>query len=210
MANKYLSSFVRIQKDRDHQVSQSGPYCFVRHPLYISDILFYPLASLFLGSLLALVPAALIMAVFVIQTYLEDTTLKKELDGYLEYSKKVKYQEYEEIWNAAPYAMDLQEGIHFEFGFTQNSAFVIETKGRYAKFTDLSGTLEYESRGSVINTSGTEEDALLWYGIWHRSGGEYPEVLISESGENWIWSTERKGEVNLNSIVFQAGLKLTF
>ena len=98
MSNKYMSSFVRIQKDRDHKVSQSGPYRFVRHPLYISDIAFYPLVSFFLGSLWALVPAALIMAVFVIRTYLEDNTLKKELGGYLEYSKKVKYRLLPYVW----------------------------------------------------------------------------------------------------------------
>ncbi|MFO7979537.1 MAG: hypothetical protein R6V00_01735 [Candidatus Aminicenantes bacterium] len=119
--------------------------------------------------------------------------------------------EYEETWNAASNTMGFHGGIHFEFGFTQNSAFVIGAKGRYAKFTDITGDLEYESRTSLTTVSGTIEDATLWYGAWHRGGEEYPGILISDDGgSSWTWIYERKGEVNLSGIVFQAGLKLTF
>lgn len=97
-ANTYMSSSVRIQKDRGHQVIQSGPYRFVRHPLYISNIVFFPFLALFLGSLWALIPAAVIMTLFVIRTSLEDSTLKKELDGYHEYTQRVKYRLLPYIW----------------------------------------------------------------------------------------------------------------
>jgi hypothetical protein len=126
------------------------------------------------------------------------------------YEKNNIGEEYEQTWNATSNTIGFQGGIHFEFGFTRNSSFVIGAKGRYAKFKDISGDLEYESRGSILTISGTEEDAILWYGIWHRSGGEYPGVFIDTGGNNWFWSTERKGEVNLSGIVFQAGLKITF
>jgi len=119
--------------------------------------------------------------------------------------------EYEETWNAASDAMGFHGGIHFEFGFTQNSAFVIGAKARYAKFTNISGTLEYESRTSMTTVSDTEEDARLWYGAWQRGGEEYPGILISEDGQTkWTWIYEREGEVDLSGIIFQAGLKITF
>ncbi len=98
IANQYLSSFVRIQEDRDHQVSQAGPYRFIRHPMYAGDILTYPFVALFLSSLWALLPAALIIVLFIVRTYLEDNTLQRELDGYLEYTKQVRYRLVPYVW----------------------------------------------------------------------------------------------------------------
>jgi protein-S-isoprenylcysteine O-methyltransferase Ste14 len=72
VANEYLSSFVRIQKDRDHQVIKKGPYRFVRHPMYSGFIISYPFVALFLNSLWALIPAAIIIILFIVRTYLED------------------------------------------------------------------------------------------------------------------------------------------
>ena len=98
IANEYLSSFVRIQEERGHQVSQAGPYRFIRHPMYAGDILSYPFVALFLNSLWALIPAALIIVLFIVRTYLEDTTLQRELEGYSEYTQKVKYRLVPYVW----------------------------------------------------------------------------------------------------------------
>ena len=118
---------------------------------------------------------------------------------------------YEKTWNATSNTIGFHGGIHFEFGFTQNSAFVIGAKGRYAKFTDISSDLEYESRTPFGTVSGTIEDAMLWYGSWYRGAGEYPGIYINDDGGTYCsWTYERKGEVNLSGIVFQAGLKIIF
>ena len=98
IANEYLSSFVRIQEDRGHQVSQAGPYRFIRHPMYAGNIISYPLVAIFLNSLWALIPAAIIMVLFIVRTHLEDITLQRELDGYLEYTKIVKYRLLPYVW----------------------------------------------------------------------------------------------------------------
>jgi protein-S-isoprenylcysteine O-methyltransferase Ste14 len=98
VANEYLSSFVRIQKDRGHQVNKRGPYRFVRHPMYSGNIVSYPFVALFLNSLWALIPAAIIIVLFILRTYLEDVTLQKELDGYREYTKIVKYRLLPFVW----------------------------------------------------------------------------------------------------------------
>jgi protein-S-isoprenylcysteine O-methyltransferase Ste14 len=55
--NRYLEPTVRIQKDRGHQVVSSGPYRFVRHPMYVGLILQYIASPLMLGSKWAFVPA---------------------------------------------------------------------------------------------------------------------------------------------------------
>jgi protein-S-isoprenylcysteine O-methyltransferase Ste14 len=51
-----------------------------------------------LGSLWALIPAALAVLLIIIRTYLEDATLQKELTGYADYAKKVKFRLLPGIW----------------------------------------------------------------------------------------------------------------
>jgi protein-S-isoprenylcysteine O-methyltransferase Ste14 len=57
--NRFFSSVVRIQHDRGHEVIQTGPYKYVRHPGYIGGILMAISAALVLGSLWALIPEGL-------------------------------------------------------------------------------------------------------------------------------------------------------
>ncbi len=98
MSNKYFSTLVRIQIERNHTVSTGGPYSFVRHPGYVGYILFNFATPFILGSLWALIPAGTVFILLVIRTGLEDRTLKKELDGYKEYAKRVKYRLVPGIW----------------------------------------------------------------------------------------------------------------
>ncbi len=96
--NKWFSSVVRVQKDRDQKVVQTGPYKIVRHPGYIGGILMGISMSLVLGSLWAVIPGSIVMILLVIRTYLEDSTLQKELSGYADYAKKVRYRLLPGIW----------------------------------------------------------------------------------------------------------------
>ncbi|HUV75978.1 MAG TPA: isoprenylcysteine carboxylmethyltransferase family protein [Dehalococcoidales bacterium] len=96
--NRFFSSVVRIQKDRGQEVVQNGPYHSVRHPGYVGGILMAISTSLVLGSLWALIPAGVIFILLVIRTYLEDTTLQKELTGYADYAKKVRFRLLPGIW----------------------------------------------------------------------------------------------------------------
>jgi protein-S-isoprenylcysteine O-methyltransferase Ste14 len=96
--NAFLSDVVRIQKDRGHTVCTTGPYKYVRHPMYVGVILIMLCFPLSLGSLYTLIPAAIIMVLFLIRTALEDKTLKEELPGYIEYSHKVRYRLIPGLW----------------------------------------------------------------------------------------------------------------
>jgi len=98
LENRHFEGTVRIQKDRDHQVISSGPYQFVRHPGYISMICASLLTPLILGSQMALIPAGVASLGMVVRTYLEDKTLKAELEGYTEYAQKVKFRLFPGIW----------------------------------------------------------------------------------------------------------------
>jgi protein-S-isoprenylcysteine O-methyltransferase Ste14 len=97
-SNKFLSTFVRIQDDRGHKTITSGPYRFVRHPMYLGVMIMSLAMPLLLGSGWALIPGLLNIILFVIRTSLEDRTLLKELPGYPEYAKEVRYRLLPGIW----------------------------------------------------------------------------------------------------------------
>ena len=96
--NHFLASYARLQPDRGQSVVQSGPYRVVRHPMYTAVIGFLFGTALLLGSWLALVVAALIAALFVIRTRLEDRMLTSGLDGYRAYTKRVPNRLVPGIW----------------------------------------------------------------------------------------------------------------
>jgi protein-S-isoprenylcysteine O-methyltransferase Ste14 len=97
-SNRFFSSVVRIQKDRGHVVITSGPYRFVRHPAYTGMSAFTLATPLILNSRWAFVPAALTAAVTALRTLLEDRTLQRELEGYSDYARRVKYRLAPPIW----------------------------------------------------------------------------------------------------------------
>jgi protein-S-isoprenylcysteine O-methyltransferase Ste14 len=96
--NTYLSRIVEIEKERGHKVITSGPYGFVRHPLYVGVIILVLAMPLALGSLYAVIPAVLLDGLLVVRTYLEDKMLHEELPGYKEYAKKTRYRLLPSVW----------------------------------------------------------------------------------------------------------------
>ena len=96
--NIYFEPTVRIQEERDHKVITSGPYRIMRHPGYLAGILFAVSIPLLIGSLFSYIPVSIYILLMIIRTWLEDITLKKELNGYLDYSKQVKYRLIPWIW----------------------------------------------------------------------------------------------------------------
>jgi protein-S-isoprenylcysteine O-methyltransferase Ste14 len=96
--NTFLSRHVEIQEERGHKVITTGPYRFVRHPMYIGTTILLLALPVALGSLYALIPAALCIIFMIIRTYLEDKTLHEELEGYTEYAQKTKYRLLPGIW----------------------------------------------------------------------------------------------------------------
>ena len=98
IVNRYFESTVRIQEDRDHEVVSTGPYKFVRHPGYLSGILWMSSIPLILGSLYAFFPVMIYAAMMTLRTSLEDSTLREELPGYADYAERVKFRLIPWIW----------------------------------------------------------------------------------------------------------------
>jgi protein-S-isoprenylcysteine O-methyltransferase Ste14 len=97
-ANPYLSPAVRLQGERNHQTISSGPYRYVRHPMYAAVIPFAFGTSLLLGSAWGLVGALVLMVAVAIRAVLEERTLEKELPGYRAYTERVRSRLIPGVW----------------------------------------------------------------------------------------------------------------
>lgn len=96
--NTYLSRVVEIQHDREHKVISTGPYRYIRHPMYVGVTVMFFCIPLGLGSLWTFIPATLFTVLLVIRTHLEDKTLRTELEGYASYADRVRYRLVPGIW----------------------------------------------------------------------------------------------------------------
>ncbi len=98
LVNPHLETTVRIQSDRGHAVISTGPYRFVRHPMYAGIIVQQIGFAAVLGSAWAYVPVAVTAVILIVRTALEDRTLRAELAGYAEYAGKTPYRLVPFVW----------------------------------------------------------------------------------------------------------------
>jgi protein-S-isoprenylcysteine O-methyltransferase Ste14 len=96
--NRFFSSTVRIQTERQHAVCETGLYKIVRHPAYMGSVIQAAGFPLLFNSLWSIIPVSLLIILFLIRTGLEDRTLKNELTGYLNYTTKTKFRIIPYVW----------------------------------------------------------------------------------------------------------------
>jgi protein-S-isoprenylcysteine O-methyltransferase Ste14 len=97
-ANSYAAAVVKVQKERGHQVISTGPYAWVRHPMYAGAILFFLGTALLLGSWYAFAIGLVLIALFGLRAVWEEDTLKAELPGYPDYAARVRYRFVPGVW----------------------------------------------------------------------------------------------------------------
>jgi len=96
--NSYLSPMVRIQQDRGQMVVSTGPYHYVRHPMYAAALLFMLGTALLLGSGLGLLIVLIFAGMIAVRAVMEERTLRDELQGYGTYMLQVKYRLIPGVW----------------------------------------------------------------------------------------------------------------
>ena len=96
--NSFASPIVEIQRERNHQVIDSGPYAYVRHPMYTGFITMNICLPLALGSLWTLPVGLLLSSIFLIRIRFEEQTLQDELQGYSDYCQRVSYRLVPGVW----------------------------------------------------------------------------------------------------------------
>lgn len=94
--NTYLSRTVEVQENQ--KVIDTGLYGIVRHPMYTSTILLFLSMPLVLGSFWALLIFLVYPAITVMRIRNEEAVLEKNLEGYTEYKKRIKYRLIPFIW----------------------------------------------------------------------------------------------------------------
>jgi len=94
--NAYLSRTIEVQENQ--KVVDTGLYGVVRHPMYATTILLFLSMPLILGSIISFI-------IFLVYPFLiakriknEEEVLEKELVGYSEYKKKVRYKVIPFVW----------------------------------------------------------------------------------------------------------------
>ena len=94
--NTYLSRTIEVQKNQ--KIIDTGLYGIVRHPMYAITILLFLTMPLILGSIISFIIFLIYPLLIIKRIKNEENVLEKELKGYTEYKKKVKYRIIPFIW----------------------------------------------------------------------------------------------------------------
>ena len=96
--NSFAAPLVKIQSERGHHVISSGPYAWVRHPMYTGAVAFFVGIPLLLGSDWGLIMSPLLALLFAIRITIEERTLRAGLEGYDDYTSRVRYRLLPGVW----------------------------------------------------------------------------------------------------------------
>ncbi|MRR57876.1 MAG: isoprenylcysteine carboxylmethyltransferase family protein [Deltaproteobacteria bacterium] len=96
--NPFAVTVVRLQEEREQTVIDTGVYSVVRHPMYAGTIPLLVGMSLWLESYAAAVLAIVPVSTLVIRILIEEAFLRRNLEGYQEYMKQVRYRLIPFIW----------------------------------------------------------------------------------------------------------------
>ena len=94
--NNYAASTVTVETGQS--VASGGFYKFVRHPMYVGDVIMMVGIPLALGSywaLLLVIPGVLVLISRILD---EEKMLTQQLGGYLEYTQRVRYRLVPYVW----------------------------------------------------------------------------------------------------------------
>ena len=90
--NSFAAATVKVQTDRAQTVISTGPYAIVRHPMYAGAALWMLGMPLLIGGPWDLLIAAGVIGVVIVRALGEEKMLSKELAGYDDYMKAVRYR----------------------------------------------------------------------------------------------------------------------
>lgn len=94
--NTYLLRTIEVEENQ--KVIDTGLYGIIRHPMYSATILLFLSMPLVLGSIFSFAIFLIYPVIIAKRIKNEEIVLEKDLKGYTEYKKKVKYKIIPFIW----------------------------------------------------------------------------------------------------------------
>jgi protein-S-isoprenylcysteine O-methyltransferase Ste14 len=98
LENTYAAPVVRVQRERGQRVVSTGPYAFVRHPMYFGAIFYFIGVALLLGSWWGLLFALAPIGLLCLRIPIEEKALHEGLEGYDAYAAHVRYRLIPGVW----------------------------------------------------------------------------------------------------------------
>jgi len=96
--NTFAVTVVRHQTEREHHVIDTGVYSIVRHPMYAGIFLYNVGMALWLESYAAAIATLVPMAFLALRIVFEERFLRRELPGYDDYTRRVRYRLVPLVW----------------------------------------------------------------------------------------------------------------
>ena len=94
--NAWLSRTIRVQEEQT--VVDTGLYGMVRHPMYAATVLLFLAMPLVLASPLSFAVMLFYLPIIAKRIRNEEEVLERELAGYAEYKRRVKYRLFPGLW----------------------------------------------------------------------------------------------------------------
>lgn len=94
--NAYLSRTIEVQENQ--RVVDTGLYGIVRHPMYSATLLLFLAMPIILGSMVSFLIFLVYPVLIVKRIQNEEKVLELGLDGYTEYTKRVRYRLIPLVW----------------------------------------------------------------------------------------------------------------
>jgi protein-S-isoprenylcysteine O-methyltransferase Ste14 len=95
-ANRFAASIIQVEAGQT--VMDTGPYRIIRHPMYLGGVILWLFTPLALGSFVTLPAFGLLIPIVVLRLLNEEKFLRRELPGYTEYCRRVRYRITPFVW----------------------------------------------------------------------------------------------------------------
>jgi protein-S-isoprenylcysteine O-methyltransferase Ste14 len=96
--NSFAAPVIKLQQARGQRVISTGPYAFVRHPMYFGAAFYFIGTALLLGSWWGVIFAFVLIGILCIRIPIEEKVLRAGLQGYDEYVAQVRYRLIPHVW----------------------------------------------------------------------------------------------------------------
>lgn len=96
--NSFAAPVIRVQAERQQHLIDTGPYAYVRHPMYASAVVYLIGMPLLLGSWYGLLAVPLFILGLAPRALFEERLLARDLPGYADYMNRVRYRLIPRVW----------------------------------------------------------------------------------------------------------------